>query len=109
MPESFPAPDEGEEILRQMREVRAELRDDVQELVGSAREMADWTTYVRAYPWLCAGAAFALGALAYAVAGQWTAMFLCLGAALFIDGIDGTIARYVKVAEVLREMAQSAS
>jgi phosphatidylcholine synthase len=48
-----------------------------------------------------AGAAFALAALVYAVAGQWTAMFLCLGAALFIDGIDGTIARHVKVAEVL--------
>jgi phosphatidylcholine synthase len=47
------------------------------------------------------GAALALVALFYAVAGQWTAMFFCLAAALFIDGIDGTIARYVKVAEVL--------
>ena len=61
-------------------------------------------TKVRAFAvhvFTATGAAFALGALAYAVAGQWTAMFLCLGAALFIDGIDGTIARYVKVAEVL--------
>ena len=48
-----------------------------------------------------AGAAFALAALLYAVASQRPAMFLCLGVALFIDGIDGTIARYVKVAEVL--------
>jgi phosphatidylcholine synthase len=48
-----------------------------------------------------AGAAFALAALVYATAAQWTAMFLCLGVALIIDGIDGTIARYVKVAEVL--------
>jgi phosphatidylcholine synthase len=48
-----------------------------------------------------AGAAFALAALLYAVAAQWTAMFLCLAVALFIDGIDGTIARYVKVAQVL--------
>jgi phosphatidylcholine synthase len=48
-----------------------------------------------------AGAALALAALVYAVAAQWTAMFLCLGGALFIDGIDGTIARHVKVAEVL--------
>jgi phosphatidylcholine synthase len=47
------------------------------------------------------GAAFALAALVYAVAAQWTAMFLCLGIALVIDGIDGSIARYVKVAEVL--------
>jgi phosphatidylcholine synthase len=48
-----------------------------------------------------AGAAFALAALVYAVAAQWTAMFLCLGIALIIDGIDGTIARHVRVAEVL--------
>jgi phosphatidylcholine synthase len=47
------------------------------------------------------GAALALAALVYAVAAQWTAMFLCLGIALFIDGIDGPIARHVKVAEVL--------
>jgi phosphatidylcholine synthase len=47
------------------------------------------------------GAALALGALVYAVRGQWAAMFLCLGLALLVDGVDGTIARYVKVAEVL--------
>src|SRR5262245_14141331 len=48
-----------------------------------------------------AGAALALAALVYAVRAQWPAMFLCLGAALIVDGIDGTIARHVKVAEVL--------
>jgi phosphatidylcholine synthase len=48
-----------------------------------------------------AGAALALAALVYAAGAQWTAMFLCLGIALIIDGIDGTIARHVKVAEVL--------
>jgi phosphatidylcholine synthase len=47
------------------------------------------------------GAALALAALVYAVRGQWAAMFLCLGLALFVDGVDGTMARYVKVAEVL--------
>jgi phosphatidylcholine synthase len=47
------------------------------------------------------GAALALAALIYAVRGQWAVMFLCLGGALFVDGIDGTIARYLKVAEVL--------
>ena len=46
-------------------------------------------------------AALALGALIYAVRGQWAAMFLCLGIALIVDGIDGTLARAVKVAEVL--------
>jgi phosphatidylcholine synthase len=48
-----------------------------------------------------AGAAFALAALVYAAAAEWTAMFLCLGVALIIDGIDGTVARYVNVSEIL--------
>src|SRR5215468_3591732 len=48
-----------------------------------------------------AGAALALAALVYAVRGQWPAMFFCLGFALIVDGVDGTIARYVRVAEVL--------
>jgi phosphatidylcholine synthase len=47
------------------------------------------------------GAALALGALIYAVRGQWATMFLCLGIALIVDGVDGSIARAVKVAEVL--------
>jgi phosphatidylcholine synthase len=47
------------------------------------------------------GAALALAALLYAVRGQWAAMFLCLGIALIVDGVDGTIARWLKVAEVL--------
>src|SRR6202048_33019 len=48
-----------------------------------------------------AGAALALAALIYAVRGQWPAMFLCLGIALIVDGVDGTIARWLKVAEVI--------
>src|SRR2546430_6819485 len=48
-----------------------------------------------------AGAALALAALIYAVRGQWPAMFLCLGIALIVDGVDGTIARWLKVAEML--------
>src|SRR6266702_2728548 len=48
-----------------------------------------------------AGAALALAALLYAVRGQWAAMFLCLGIALIVDGVDGSIARWLKVAEVL--------
>jgi phosphatidylcholine synthase len=47
------------------------------------------------------GAALALAALVYAVRGQWTAMFACLGVALLVDGIDGTLARRFKVADVL--------
>jgi phosphatidylcholine synthase len=48
-----------------------------------------------------AGAALALAALLYAVAEQWTAMFFCLGLALVIDGVDGSIARYFNVSELL--------
>jgi phosphatidylcholine synthase len=48
-----------------------------------------------------AGAALALAALIYATRGQWAAMFFCLGIALVIDGVDGTIARRFKVADLL--------
>ena len=61
-------------------------------------------TQVRAFAvhiFTASGAALALAALIYAVRGEWTAMFLCLGVALIIDGVDGTIARHAKVAEAL--------
>jgi len=58
-----PSSRDADEIQREMREIRAELRDDVQEIVQSANKMADWTTYVTAYPWLCVGAALAAGYL----------------------------------------------
>jgi hypothetical protein len=57
------AHDEAESILRQMRTLRAELREDVREMVVSAHNMADIGRYVRAYPWLCVGAALAAGFL----------------------------------------------
>ncbi len=47
------------------------------------------------------GAVFGLLALMAAVSGDWALMFIWLGAALFVDGIDGSIARRVKVVEVL--------
>lgn len=61
-------------------------------------------THVRAFAvhiFTAAGAALALAALFYATRGHWAAMFLCLGIALIVDGVDGTIARWLKVAEVL--------
>jgi len=63
MAQGIAAPMEADDVQRQMREIRADLRDDVRELVVSANQMADWTRYVRAYPWLCAGAALAVGYL----------------------------------------------
>ncbi len=47
------------------------------------------------------GAACALLALTAAVAGEWPKMFLWLGIALIVDGVDGTLARRLHVAEVL--------
>jgi hypothetical protein len=54
---------DADEVQREMREIRADLRDDVQEIVQNANKMADWTSYVTAYPWLCVGAALAAGYL----------------------------------------------
>jgi phosphatidylcholine synthase len=48
-----------------------------------------------------AGVALGFAALLAAFERRWTVMFWCLGAALFIDGIDGTFARKYRVAEVL--------
>jgi phosphatidylcholine synthase len=47
------------------------------------------------------GAACALLGLLAAVEAHWPAMFLWLGLALAIDGIDGTFARRLRVADVL--------
>jgi len=53
----------AEQIQRQMQQVRTELRDNVRELVESAREMTVWQRYVQAYPWTCLGAAALAGYL----------------------------------------------
>src|SRR6478736_6295752 len=47
------------------------------------------------------GAALALLAMLAAVRGEWVWMFGLLGIALIVDGIDGTFARKLKVAETL--------
>src|SRR6476661_10814187 len=48
-----------------------------------------------------AGAALALLALIAASRGEFPLMFLLLGVALFVDGIDGPLARRFRVAETL--------
>ncbi len=52
---------EAEQIRQEMRQVRSELRSDVDEIVAGARVLADWKHYVRRYPWICVGAAAAAG------------------------------------------------
>src|SRR5258708_39942859 len=52
-----------------------------------------------------AGAGLALVALLAAVRGAFDVMFLCLGIALIVDGIDGTVARALQVAGVFARRA----
>jgi phosphatidylcholine synthase len=66
--------------------------------------LAPHSTRVRAFAvhiFTASGAALALLALIAASRGAWPQMFLWLGAALIVDGIDGTFARRFKVGEML--------
>lgn len=54
---------EADSVQQQMRQVRRELREGVEEIVENARVMTDWTHYVRSYPWVAVGAAAAVGYL----------------------------------------------
>lgn len=64
---------------------------------GSLRIAAAFSVHL----FTASGAALALLALFAAVAGQWTLMFVWLGLALFVDGIDGTLARLMNVKALL--------
>lgn len=52
---------ETESIRQRMEVLRCDLDEDVQEIVEGAREVRDWRSYVRSYPWVCVGAALAIG------------------------------------------------
>lgn len=54
---------ETKAIRQRMEEVRCDLDEDVQEIVEGTRDMRQWRTYVRSYPWVCLGAALAVGYL----------------------------------------------
>ncbi|TWU14509.1 hypothetical protein CA54_33760 [Symmachiella macrocystis] len=51
----------ADDIRRKMQNVRHELKEDVDDIAESTREMTNWQTYVKRYPWACMGAAFAAG------------------------------------------------
>lgn len=53
----------ADELQKQMRAVRSEMGEDVQEIVANARVLSHWQYYVRTYPWVCVGAAAAIGYL----------------------------------------------
>jgi phosphatidylcholine synthase len=62
---------------------------------------ADWAAAFSVHIFTASGAALGLLALTAAVAGDWTLMFVWLGIALLVDGVDGTLARRYQVAERL--------
>ena len=67
------------------------------ETVFSSRTLAAFAVHV----FTACGAACALLALIAAASADWTQMFLWLGVALIVDGVDGTFARHLHVAELL--------
>ncbi len=64
---------------------------------ATLREAAAFSVHI----FTACGAGCALLALVAAVGAAWTQMFVWLGVALIIDGIDGTFARRLRVAELL--------
>jgi phosphatidylcholine synthase len=68
---------------------------------GTGAEQPDWRHAFCVHVFTAAGAACALLAMLAASRAEWVTMFVWLGAALLIDGIDGTFARRLRVAEVL--------
>ena len=62
---------------------------------GAFPRLESWAVHLLT----ASGAAFALLATLAAMAGDWTATFAWLGAALFVDGIDGPLARQFRVEE----------
>jgi hypothetical protein len=46
-----------------MQQLRCEIDGDMEDMAESARTMVDWKHYVKTYPWVCLGAAVALGFL----------------------------------------------
>jgi hypothetical protein len=57
------ATNDADEIRRKMAQIRRELHQDVREVVASAEAVTDWRRYLRRYPWVTVGAAFAVGYL----------------------------------------------
>jgi phosphatidylcholine synthase len=67
------------------------------ETAFSSRMLAAFAVHV----FTASGAACALLALMAAAGSDWPQMFAWLGVALIVDGVDGTFARRLRVAEVL--------
>ncbi len=55
------APNEIDDIRRQMARIRRELHEDVRDVVKGAEAVSDWRHYMRMYPWATVVAAAAIG------------------------------------------------
>lgn len=55
--------DEAKAIRSQMAQIRVDLGEEMEGIVGQARVLTDWRYYVRNYPWRCAAGAALLGYL----------------------------------------------
>jgi hypothetical protein len=53
----------GDDIRERMRFVRRAIGEDMDCFVESTKEITDWRSHMRRHPWLCLGAAIALGYL----------------------------------------------
>jgi hypothetical protein len=56
-------PTQGDAVRERMQQLRCEIDGDMEDVSASARTMLDWKHYVKTYPWVCLGAAVALGFL----------------------------------------------
>ena len=50
-------------VKARMQGIRCEIDQDLEDVSASARSMVDWKHYVKTYPWVCLGAAVAVGFL----------------------------------------------
>ena len=50
-------------VRARMQGIRCDIDQGLEDVSASARSMVDWKHYVKAYPWVCLGAAAALGFL----------------------------------------------
>jgi hypothetical protein len=50
-------------VKARMQGIRCDIDQDLEDVSASARSMVDWKHYVKTYPWVCLGAAAALGFL----------------------------------------------
>lgn len=77
------------------------VKEHLQEEAGTEDEAARATGAFMLHILTASGAVLAFLALWEAVHGAWGSMFMWLGIALFVDAIDGPIARRIKIAEIL--------